>query len=446
MAITEYVTGTEAVSTTEHSMTTDTAGPDVDTTVGKFQAVLDLSDMIDTDVLQFRVYEKARSGDTQRVMQEFIFANAQADPNWISPEFTLMNGWDMTLDALAGTITVLWSIRRMDDATVTTYTGNTPQTGDAFARIGAAGAGLTAIDLPDQTMNITGNITGNLSGSVGSVTGAVGSVTGNVSGTIGGLTAAALKDFFDTDSATTYASAVAGSVVKEIADNAGGSSLTAGDIADAVWDEDATAHQTQGSFGQAIGDPGADTDTLWALANTNLDAAVSTRASQASVDTVDDFLDTEIAAIKAKTDNLPADPADASDVAALITLVDDFVDTEVAAIKAKTDQLTFTTANRVDSQVFGIQANAITAAATAADFGAEVADAVLDRDMSTGTDSGSTTVRTVRQALRFLRNKWAVSAGTLTVYKEDDSTSSWTSALTGTAGADPVTSSDPAGP
>lgn len=51
--------------------------------------------------------------------------------------------------------------------TLTTYTGNTVQTGDSFARIGAAGAGLTNIDLPNQTMDITGN----LSGSVGSVTG-----------------------------------------------------------------------------------------------------------------------------------------------------------------------------------------------------------------------------------------------------------------------------------
>lgn len=39
------------------------------------------------------------------------------------------------------------------------------------AEIGAAGAGLTNINLPNQTMDITGNITGNLSGSVGSVTG-----------------------------------------------------------------------------------------------------------------------------------------------------------------------------------------------------------------------------------------------------------------------------------
>ena len=38
---------------------------------------------------------------------------------------------------------------------------------------GTAGAGLTAIDLPDQTFNLTGNITGNISGSVGSVTAAI---------------------------------------------------------------------------------------------------------------------------------------------------------------------------------------------------------------------------------------------------------------------------------
>lgn len=54
--------------------------------------------------------------------------------------------------------------------------------------------------------------------------------------------------------------------------------------ADAVWDEDATAHQTQGTFGQAIGDPGADSDTLWALVNTNLDAAVSSRSSHSAAD------------------------------------------------------------------------------------------------------------------------------------------------------------------
>jgi hypothetical protein len=74
-----------------------------------------------------------------------------------------------------------------------------------------------------------------------------------------------------------------------------------------------------------------------------------------------------------------------------------------------------------------------------------VADALLDRDMSIGADNGSTTVRTVRQSLRFLRNKWSIAAGTLTVTKEDDVTSSWTAAVTQTAG-DPVSAVDPAGP
>ena len=111
-----------------------------------------------------------------------------------------------------------------------------------------------------QTFDMTGNITGNLSGSVGSVTGNVGgsvasvtgNVGGNVTGTIGGLTSSALADFFDTDSGTTYSSAVAGSVVKETADNAGGASLTAADIADAVWDEDLTAHTTTNTTGKKL--------------------------------------------------------------------------------------------------------------------------------------------------------------------------------------------------
>lgn len=74
----------------------------------------------------------------------------------------------------------------------------------------------------------------------------------------------------------------------------------------------------------------------------------------------------------------------------------------------------------------------------------ENADALLNRDMSTGTDSGTATVRTVRQALRFLRNKWAVSGTTLTVYKEDDTTASWTGTVTTNASADPITANDPA--
>lgn len=73
-------------------------------------------------------------------------------------------------------------------------------------------------------------------------------------------------------------------------------------------------------------------------------------------------LDTRTLTISAKTDNLPSDPADESALEAAITaatsplattanlaVVAAYVDTEVAAIKAKTDQLTFTTPNSVDA-------------------------------------------------------------------------------------------------
>ena len=63
------------------------------------------------------------------------------------------------------------------------------------------------------------------------------------------IQASALADLFNTDSGTTYGAAVAGSVVSEIADNAGGSALTADGIADAVWDEAIADHTTGTTFG-----------------------------------------------------------------------------------------------------------------------------------------------------------------------------------------------------
>lgn len=53
---------------------------------------------------------------------------------------------------------------------------------------------------------------------------------------------------------------------KIAADAIGASELAAdaaSEIAAAVWDLDATGHQTQGTFGQAIGDPAADTNTIF---------------------------------------------------------------------------------------------------------------------------------------------------------------------------------------
>jgi hypothetical protein len=76
----------------------------------------------------------------------------------------------------------------------------------------------------------------------------------------------------------------------------------------------------------------------------------------------------------------------------------------------------------------------------------EIADTLLDRDMAAGGDTGSPSKRTVRQALRFLRNKWSSTGENLLVMKEDDATISWISQLTTTPGAPPVTGSDPTSP
>jgi hypothetical protein len=71
-------------------------------------------------------------------------------------------------------------------------------------------------------------------------------------------------------------------------------------------------------------------------------------------------------------------------------------------------------------------------------------DVLLDRDMSLGLDSGSSSVRTPRTALRVLRNKVDTSSGTtMIVYKEDDTTTSWTASITVSSAASPIVTVTP---
>lgn len=104
----------------------------------------------------------------------------------------------------------------------------------------------------------------------------------------GSMVASALDDMFSLDSGNTYAGAVSGSVVKEIVDNAGGSGLTVGAIADGVWDELLAGHAVVGSAGEALSAAGTAGDpwitplpgaygagTAGYIIGTNLDAKVS---------------------------------------------------------------------------------------------------------------------------------------------------------------------------
>jgi hypothetical protein len=176
---------------------------------------------------------------------------------------------------------------------------------------GEAGIDWANIGSPTTAVNLSGTnidadqIVASVSGAVGSVTGAVGSVTGLTASDVGAIKTK--TDFLP--------SATAGS--------AGGVFIAGTNAATVVTTSFTTTFtgNLTGSVGSVTGAVGS----VAGLTASNLDATVSSRASQASVDTIDDLLDLEVAAIKtvvdaiqAKTDTIPSDPADASDIAALV--------------------------------------------------------------------------------------------------------------------------------
>ena len=283
---------------------------------------------------------------------------------------------ELAADAATEIGTAVWATaaRTLTAATNITSTGDTtvPQTGDSYARLGApAGASVSADVAAVKTD--TGNILTKL---------------------LKYVQLLVRKDAaIATDNATelTAINANGGSGAGSF-DNTTDSEQALRDRGDAAWIT-ATGFSTLDAAGVR---------TAVGLASANLDTQLTA---------IDDYIDTEVAAIKAKTDLIPASPAATSDIPSAATIADAVwdealsghttagsggkalsdidthtdtevasilaaVDTEVAAIKAKTDQLTFTTANQVDATTMSMAANALTAAATASDFGTEVATAV----------------------------------------------------------------------
>ena len=264
--------------------------------------------------------------------------------------------------------------------TITTATNVTTVNGLAAGVITAASIAADAITdakvAADVTIaSVTGAV-GSVTGAVGSVTGAVGSVTGNVGGNV-------------TGSVGSVVGAV-GSVTAMVTANTiqiSGDSIAA-DNAEAFFDGTGYAgtNNVIPTVTTLTGHTPQTGDSFARIGATG--SGLTSLATQASVNTIDDFLDTEIAAIKAKTDNLPAAPAAVGDIPTAL----------------------------------------------------QNADALLNRDMSLVSD---TNARTPLMALRFLRNKWSISGTSLTVTKEDDVTSAWTAVVTAAPGADPISGNDP---
>jgi hypothetical protein len=290
------------------------------------------------------------------------------------------------------------------DTTLASHVG----AGSAAAALAAAAAVPDPLAVPvpgSYPSGTVGYIIGNNPDSAGVTTllSRIASALNITSGAVDvhSLSSAAIQSIWD---ALTSALTTAGSIGKRLVDNIDVVLSTRATVA-GVWDEDLTTHQTAGTAGKALTDasvavvPNTIAASVWDRAislitsagsigkflQDQLDAAVSTRLG------VGDYIapdNTSITAIKAKTDNLPGSPAAVSDIPTAT----------------------------------------------------ENADALLKRDMSAVTGESA---RSPLNAFRFLRNKWGVVGGTLTVTKEDDAAPAWTAAVSTDPAAVPITGSDP---
>lgn len=162
---------------------------------------------------------------------------------------------------------------------------------------------------------------------VGSVTVVVETFLNNLINRLGALTGSGANTVLGFFQALLSKTATTPSDIGGTFDPATDSTEALRDRGDAAWTTGTgTSTLTQADIRTAVG-----------LASANLDTQLTA---------IDDYLDTEVAAIKAKTDNLPADPADASDIAALFVTVNGkldtltaLLDTEIAAILADTTEL-----------------------------------------------------------------------------------------------------------
>jgi hypothetical protein len=185
----------------------------------------------------------------------------------------------------------------------------------------------------------------------------------------------------------------------------GASAPTAAEVADAVWDEDATAHQTLGTFGQAIGDPVADTNTIYKAVVTDATGAtvgvdvVAVKAETASIQTDTNDIQTRLPAalvggrIDANVGAISSDAVAADNAEAF------FDGTGYAGTGNTIPNVTTVATTTNVTTVNGLAAGVVTAAsiatgavdadALAADAVAEIADGVWDEAVAGHSTAGT---------------------------------------------------------
>lgn len=243
-------------------------------------------------------------------------------------------------------------------------------------------------------------------------------------GFVGTFGPATLASFFTIDTTKVYADAVNGSVVKELAVNAG-SGLDAAGIRAAIGmasaNLDTQLDTTDGTIGSQVSSIVDKTNGLVISQGTIGSVGNSTTTIHLpSLTHADDRLNDQLLVI-----------LDVSTSQYHTRWINDWANTTRLAT---VDTLPFTPANGVDVVWITSMRRDITLNATER---VAVASEIFKLDLSTLTGEAS---RSLLNAIRKLRNRWEVDGSDLIVYKENDSTVAYTQDLTGTPNTDPITS------
>lgn len=103
MAVTEaFVMSAVTVGTTELSIVSGTTTLQNNTTAGAYQLFVDAANMAKGDEYRIKVYEKVKAAGTKRSITSWTMLGLQAEL-FVLPTFMLLNGWDMTIQKVAGT-------------------------------------------------------------------------------------------------------------------------------------------------------------------------------------------------------------------------------------------------------------------------------------------------------------------------------------------------------
>jgi len=91
------------VGVTELSIVSGTTTLQTITVAGVYQLWLDAGNMAKGDVYRVRMYERVElTGGVKKLFAQWELLGVQAEV-FVSPTFVLLNGWDMTLQRIAGT-------------------------------------------------------------------------------------------------------------------------------------------------------------------------------------------------------------------------------------------------------------------------------------------------------------------------------------------------------